>query len=97
MDRCIPAKVESISFPVGLPPLKKTSINKGAKKDPPRGGGSFLAVFGFLGKPTGKLQVESLHGLFLVSVFFNLFGIKKQDKRTIAKKLPTKTFNPSRY
>ena len=73
MDRCIPAKVESINFPVGLPPpLKKTSINKGAKKEPPPtppGGGSFLAVFGFLGKPTGKLQVESLHGLFLVSVF----------------------------
>jgi hypothetical protein len=29
---------------------------KTAKTDPPPGGGSFLAVFGFLGKPTGKLQ-----------------------------------------
>ena len=53
----VEAKLPS-NFPVGLPPLKKTNLHKEKvpKRNPPRGGGSFLAVFGFLGKPTGKLQ-----------------------------------------
>jgi hypothetical protein len=53
----VDAKLPS-NFPVGLPPLKKTNLHKEKvpKRNPPPGGGSFLAVFGFLGKPTGKLQ-----------------------------------------
>ena len=50
-------------FPVGLPPLKKTPIKKKCQKGtPPRGGcgGSFLGVFCFLGKTTGKLQLAGV-------------------------------------
>ena len=53
------------NFPVGLPPLKKTSIKKKCQKGTP----PFLAVFGFLGKPTGKLQ-------FSVTIVFALHRSK---------------------